>query len=113
MIVKWRNCFLSKVFNFSQKLQFAFFPPLWRIMTYLATHVQEINIGNPCKGVKHIKPIFHPDSNQLLNIYVLSMCTVTITESASRTTREVSLTCVHGHLSMSRNAGVSYAGYCM
>jgi len=40
-------------------------------MAYFAAHVQEINIGSPCKGVKHICPIFYPDSSQLLNIYVL------------------------------------------
>lgn len=48
------------------------FFPLRCIITYLATRVQEINIDNPCKGVKHIKPIFYPDSSQLLNTHVLT-----------------------------------------
>lgn len=72
MIVKRRNYFLSKIFNLSQKLQFFFsFFSLQCIIAYLATYGQEINIYNPCKGVKYRNPIFYPDSGQLLNVYVL------------------------------------------
>lgn len=41
------------------------------------------------------------------------MFPVAITVSTRRTARGGSLSCVHGHPSISRNSGVSHAGYCM